>query len=58
MARETRMLKCADTGKLFPYKGYGRPPKFHPDVAKARQTEQRKRAQIKAKAAKKARKAA
>lgn len=58
MAKETRMLKCEEMGKLFAYKGYGRPPKFCPDVAKARQVEQRKRAQTKAKAAKTLRKAA
>lgn len=29
-----RMITCEISGAQFEYMGYGRPPKYHPDVAK------------------------
>jgi hypothetical protein len=31
-----RILICEVSGREFEYRGFGRPPKFHPDVAKDR----------------------
>lgn len=43
---DVRMLKCALTGKSFPYAGRGRPPKYCPEargeVAKNRRAAKRK----------------
>lgn len=54
MAKETRMLKCAETGKMFPYRGVGRPPHYCPEVQKRRKAEQQKKARANAKAKRKA----
>ncbi len=37
-------LKCAETGRTFEYRGYGRPPKYHPDVVADVQKRKRKAA--------------
>jgi hypothetical protein len=39
-----RLLICEASGREFPYLGYGRPPKFHPDVAKERARARRQKA--------------
>lgn len=47
MAKKSKVpaiLTCAETGRTFQYRGYGRPPKYHPDVAKDVQKRQRKAA--------------
>lgn len=33
---QPRILTCAESGRIFEYRGFGRPPKFHPDIAKDR----------------------
>lgn len=33
---QPRILTCEESGREFEYRGFGRPPKFHPDVAKER----------------------
>ena len=40
-ASAPRILICEQTGREFEYLGYGRPPKFHPDVAKERAKKRR-----------------
>jgi hypothetical protein len=32
-------ITCARTGLVFEYRGYGRPPRYHPDARKAVQAE-------------------
>lgn len=39
-----RMLICEETGVSFEYRGYGRPPKFSPDVRESREKARRQRA--------------
>lgn len=39
-----RILICEETGREFTYLGYGRPPKFHPDVRADREKARRQRA--------------
>lgn len=56
MARNTtpareRILTCERTGRKFAYRGHGRPPKYHPDVAPQVRAEQRKKAAQKRRAA-------
>lgn len=59
MAKEkkVRIITCARSGRTFEYIGYGRPPKYHPDVkaevlkeqrATARQNQKQKKAALKA----------
>lgn len=38
---QPRILTCEETGREFPYLGFGRPPRFHPDVAKERARKRR-----------------
>lgn len=40
--RAPRILTCAKTGKTWEYRGFGRPPKYHPDVAAEVRAEQRR----------------
>lgn len=47
-----RILICEATGREFEYRGYGRPPKFHPDIAKERAKQRRQVAYDKRQAAK------
>jgi len=39
-----RILICELTGREFEYLGYGRPPKFHPDVRRERDRQRRQAA--------------
>lgn len=40
-----RILTCQKTGKTFEYVGYGRPPKYCPEIAAEVRKEQRRNAQ-------------
>jgi hypothetical protein len=46
------VLICEKTGREFPYRGFGRPPRFHPDVKKEMDRERRAAAYEKRQAAK------
>lgn len=39
-----RTLTCQRSGRTFEYRGVGRPPKYHPEIAPVVRAEQRKRA--------------
>lgn len=46
------ILICERSGREFPYRGFGRPPRFHPDVKKEIDREKRAAAYAKRQAAK------
>lgn len=56
--KPTRMLTCIVSGKQFPYKGYGRPPLYCPEIKAKIVAEQRKAARQKVAAKRAAEKAA
>lgn len=56
--KQPRILTCQKTGKQFEYVGYGRPPKYCPEIAAEVRKEQRKAAQKNKRAAASAARAA